>query len=215
MKLNKLNAHTRQLIALAITVITMLFSLQLTANLVVLITWSIYCFTNLILDWILIISNTSAGVKKYADEDDSSKTFIFIFIVFSAFFSLLAVFLLLISVKKNASHFYIQAALSIISVILSWLLIHTVFTIRYAHLYYRQIKQSNQKNINFPDDEEPDFIDFAYFAFTIGMTFQVSDVQVNSKEIRKLVLFQGLLSFTFNTAIIALSINVISSLLSK
>jgi uncharacterized membrane protein len=66
--------------------------------------------------------------------------------------------------------------------------------------------------LEFPDEKNPDYLDFVYFSFVVGMTFQVSDVEISSRPIRRLVLLHGLISFAFNTAIVALSINVISSL---
>lgn len=213
--MKNLNSHTRQMIAIFITLNVYFFTYKQHIEIMILLIWCAYSGVNLILDWLIILKNTAADVKKNAANEDSGKVFIFVFIVFGALFSLLAVFILLLSVKKNTAEFATQALFSVLAVVLSWFLIHTVFTLRYAHLYYIQLKKHQVKSLCFPGGEEPDYTDFAYFSFTIGMTFQVSDIEIVSKEIRKLALFQGILSFAFNTAIIALSINLISSLLAK
>ncbi len=213
--MRNLNSHTRQIIAIFITLNVFFFTHRLHLETIILLTWCAYSSVNLFLDWYIIIHNNPSEVKKFAADGDSSKIFVFIFIVFGAIFSLLAVFVLLVSVKKNSAEFVTHSLLSVLSVVLSWFLIHTVFTLRYAHLFYLNLQNGQTKALCFPGGEEPDYTDFAYFSFTIGMTFQVSDVEIVSKKIRKLVLLQGILSFAFNTAIIALSINLISSLLAK
>jgi uncharacterized membrane protein len=107
--------------------------------------------------------------------------------------------------------------LSVLAVIVSWCLLHTVFTFRYAHLFYHNPNitrlDKQRRGVLFPDETPPDYLDFAYFAFVIGMTCQVSDVQIASRPIRHLALLHGVLSFGFNTVILALSINLISGLL--
>jgi len=101
----------------------------------------------------------------------------------------------------------LHVALCVATVVISWLLTHTAFTLRYAHLYYRG-KASG--GLEFAGGEPPDDLDFAYFAFTIGMCFQVSDTAVASREIRRTVLVQALLSFAYNTVVLALSLNVLA-----
>ena len=89
---------------------------------------------------------------------------------------------------------------------------HTVFALRYAHIYYGDSDDPNEHagGLEFPRDDAPDYLDFAYFAFVIGMTCQVSDVGISSKPLRRLALLQGVLSFGFNTVILALAINTIA-----
>ena len=89
----------------------------------------------------------------------------------------------------------------------SWLLVHTAFTFHYAHLYYRE--DETLGGLDFPGGEEPDDLDFAYFAFTIGMTFQTSDVEVSERGLRRTVLRHAMLSFVFNTAILALAVSLL------
>jgi len=109
-------------------------------------------------------------------------------------------------------------ALAFATVISSWFLVHTVFALHYAHIYYGDDPTrpgSNIGGLEFPDERTPDYLDFAYFSFVVGMTCQVSDVQVTGRRLRRWTLVHGLLSFGFNTILLALSINVVSGLLAS
>jgi uncharacterized membrane protein len=105
--------------------------------------------------------------------------------------------------------------LAIGAVVVGWVLIHTMFTLRYAHLYYYDDDDDNEadRGLTFPGGEDPSDYDFAYFSFVIGMTFQVSDVQITDRRTRRLVLFHALISFAYSTMILALVINIVSGLL--
>jgi uncharacterized membrane protein len=151
---------------------------------------------------------------------DVSRTLIFIFVVVAACAGLFAVGFLFFANKgvTQRPHFFLHLLMSLVAVISSWMLVHTVFGLRYAHTYYGDPDgpagpQQHAGGLEFPGGREPDYMDFAYFSFVIGMTFQVSDVQITSREFRKLVLLHGMLSFGFNTVILALTINTVSSLL--
>jgi uncharacterized membrane protein len=100
------------------------------------------------------------------------------------------------------------------AIVLGWLLIHTTFVFRYAHLFYYDDNDDGvaARGLVFPGTTDPDDYDFAYFAFVIGMTFQVSDVQITDPAIRRVVLLHGLISFGYNTAIVALVVNLASGL---
>lgn len=96
----------------------------------------------------------------------------------------------------------------VVSVVLSWLLVHTVYTLRYAGLYYDDC----DGGIDFNDGQKPSYVDFAYLAFTVGMTFQVSDTNIGDRRIRRAVLRHALLSYLFGTVIVATTINLIAGL---
>lgn len=102
-------------------------------------------------------------------------------------------------------------ALTILTVALSWLTVHTVFTVRYGDLYYAD----PVGGIDFNEEDKPDYRDFAYLALTIGMTFQVSDTDLQAKPIRRNAIKHALLSYSFGTVIVAITINIVASLLSK
>ncbi len=104
-----------------------------------------------------------------------------------------------------------MAALCLLAVVFAWLLTHTACTLRYAHLYYRDDREG-VGGLTFPGERPPDYLDFAYFAFTVGMCFQVSDVTITSRLIRRAVTGHALLSFAYNTAVLALALNLLTGL---
>ena len=103
-----------------------------------------------------------------------------------------------------------QLALATVTIVLSWLLVHTIFALNYAHDYYGE-HGAKKSGLKFPDEDDPDYWDFVYFSFVIGMTCQVSDVAVASQSIRRTVNAHGVVSFFFNTALLALTVNIAAS----
>lgn len=101
------------------------------------------------------------------------------------------------------------------TLLLSWLVTHVVFALRYAHEYYERVRGAGrvEGGLLFPGDLPPDYWDFVYFALVLGMTFQVSDVQITSRKMRRLASVHGLIGFLFNTVIVALTVNIAASLL--
>ncbi len=96
-----------------------------------------------------------------------------------------------------------------LSVVLSWLFLNTMFAIHYAHGFYGDLGEKHA-GLEFPDTPEPDYWDFAYFAIVIGMTFQVSDVQITSRYLRRVALLHSVISFFFNVFIIAITVNIVA-----
>ena len=109
----------------------------------------------------------------------------------------------------------VHVGLVVVALALSWLFIQTIFTFHYAHVYYRaeKLAEPDGAGLEFPGGQDPDYFDFLYYAFVVGMTSQVSDVCVTSREMRRLTTLHGVLSFGFNMLILALSINVVAGLL--
>jgi uncharacterized membrane protein len=103
-----------------------------------------------------------------------------------------------------------------VTLALSWMLTHAVFALRYAHEFYTRTGGAAQPDggLQFPGEAAPDYWDFLYFSAVLGMTFQVSDVQITSRKLRRLATLHGLLGFVFNTVIVALTVNLASGLLS-
>jgi len=180
--------------------------------------WDVFAFIVLILAWFVLSTKDPYEVRRNASLQDASQTFLFTVVVSAATVSLFAVFILLGS-SKNLSHgdFAAHVTLSVAAIVLSWLLVHTLFGLRYAHIYYIDAHKFERDEIEgglvFPGDDNPDYLDFAYFSFVIGMTCQVSDVQVSSKTMRRLATVHGLISFMFNTAILAMFVNIVASLI--
>jgi uncharacterized membrane protein len=176
--------------------------------------WDSFSVTLLALIWITILGSGIDHIRHRARSEDISRLLIFVFTVGAACCSIFAVVALLAAAKAN-SHIGAHAALCVVAVLGSWTLVHTMFTLRYAHIYYGEGTAADKPagGLEFPSDDSPDYLDFAYFSFVIGMTAQVSDVQISSKRLRSLALVHGILSFCFNTVILALTINTVSGLL--
>jgi uncharacterized membrane protein len=217
----RMDAHHRLFIGLAVSAIVLFFIAgRHSTPAVILITWMSFALCVVILIWITILTSHPREVRKIAKLQDSSRSMIFLFVIVASIISMGAiVFLLKLAKGQSSAVVTGHIVLSIAAVIISWWLVHTVFTMRYAHLYYDTDTDDGQPKkgggLQFPDELEPDYLDFVYFAFVIGMTFQVSDVEISSREIRRLAWIHGLISFAFNTAIVALSINVISGMVAQ
>lgn len=175
--------------------------------------WDTFSLCMIILSWITFSITTSQQIREQSKVQDSSRTIIFFIILIATFASFLAVLLLLITKHQSRSSETVHLIIAITGMVLSWFLIHTIFTLRYAHIFYGDHEDkpgTHAGGLEFPDDKKPDYFDFAYFAFVLGMTFQVSDVQISSKQLRRIAMWHGLLSFGYNTIMIALTINLIA-----
>lgn len=109
-----------------------------------------------------------------------------------------------------------HVALVAVTLFVSWLMTHTTFAFRYAHEFYEVDDDSTtgiSGGLEFPGEKQPDYLDFLYFSLVLGMTFQVSDVQITARKFRRMAIAHGLLSFLFNTIILALTVNIAASLL--
>nr|WP_262493580.1 DUF1345 domain-containing protein [Niastella yeongjuensis] len=227
--------HSRLLISLIFVAVVFVFtrnSLRIQVQTVLL--WNCFVLINLCMYWPTIITAQSTEMKTIVRQQDLKGFLVFFFILFSSIVSLFGVIFLLQLLPSDRSwSYYSGIGLSIFSVTFSWVLIHTLFTIRYASQYYierrsleadvdntkkdvnnarKDVENARKDILGFPDNYNPDYLDFAYFSFSIGMTFQTPDIPIASKNIRRLVLIHALLSFGYNTAIVALSINIISGL---
>jgi len=181
----------------------------------IMIGWDIFSLSLIVMSAITFFTMKPRQIKLLVKLQDSSRIVVFIIIVVATFSSLLGILILLLNKEKWLLNKYIETIIYISGVNFSWLLLHTIFTYRYAHLYYDENSLFPGKlmaGLEMPEERYPDYLDFAYFSFVIGMTFQVSDVRIVSRQIRRLALLHGMLSFLFNTVIVALSINVILDL---
>lgn len=184
--------------------------------------WATFAVFVLFFAWTTILVKHPVQISTVASEQDASYLVIFSVVIVAAFVSLFAIILLLHGLPNYSKRgLDVHIILSVTAVALSWFLIHTLFTIRYAHLYYmlpsdaKEDKGNYVEGLIFPGTELPDFLDFAYFSFILGMTFQTADVNISGRYMRRLALLHCFLSFVYNTAIIALSINIISGLIGK
>lgn len=179
--------------------------------------WDVFAATTLLLISAAIFTADTARIRKVANNEDPSRALAFGFVLVAAGASLLGVVALLGTMKSlTPAALTRHVALSVAAVLESWLLVHTVFTLRYAHIFYDSDAHhgGDTGGLDFPGREpEPDYLDFAYFAFTIGMAAQTADVVITNKRQRRTTLLHALISFGFNTAIVALSIGALGGLL--
>ena len=175
--------------------------------------WDVFSICMIVISWITFFMTGTDDIRKLCKTQDSSRPIIFVIILISTLASLLAVLLLIITKKEGSVSASWRLPISILGMLFSWILIHTIFAFRYAHIYYGNHKSklnTDAGGLEFPGDTKPDYLDFAYFSFVLGMTFQVSDVQITSQRLRRMAMFHGLISFGFNTIMIALTINLIA-----
>ena len=212
-RLAHVRAITRLVAALTASALTAWLlpgSLSLEMRLVA--SWDGFALVALGLTWLTILTLDSAQIRTLATREDPSRLASLILVVLGASASLLAVLVLLQASMQLPSAVKTRAiVLALSAVVLSWFLIHTVFTLRYAHLYHSEAKPTNP--LEFPGGERsPDYLDFAYFAFVVGMTAQTADVNIRGRAIRRTALLHGIVAFAFNTAVVALSIGVLTTL---
>ena len=172
--------------------------------------WDISAAVFLVWVWLTIRNFDPDRTARYARREDDSRAGARLLLVISSTVSLVGVGFAF--VKANESFGALAIALTIcgiVSVILSWAVVHLVHTLRYAHLYY----SDPEGGISFPGNDAPGYQDFAYLAFTVGMTYQVSDNEISDKTIRRTVLYHSLLSYMFGTAVIAVMINIVAGFL--
>jgi uncharacterized membrane protein len=158
--------------------------------------------------WITIWPMGSARTASHANREDAGRPAADTAVLIAAVASLIAVGLVLTADASDIGGQAAQAAVSLVSVVVSWTSVHTIFTTRYAELYYG----GNPRGIDFNDPTPPRYTDFAYLAFTIGMTFQVSDTLLKSSPVRATALRHALLSYLFGVGIIAAMINLVAGL---
>lgn len=176
----------------------------------ILIGWDATAVCLLAWIWLAVAKLSASESKSHASREDPSIRLSELVVLSSGVALLAAVGLVLIRAGQavGGTKAYL-IALGVLSVALSWAVVHTVFTLRYARSFY----SGPVGGIDFNEDDPPTYLDFAYLALTIGMTFQVSDTNLTSKPIRRIALVHAMFSYLFGAVIIALVINVVSSLL--
>jgi uncharacterized membrane protein len=176
----------------------------------ILIGWDAAAMCLIVWIWLAVAKLSASESKSHASREDPSIRLSELVVLSSGVALLAAVGLVLIRAGQavGGTKAYL-IALGVLSVALSWTVVHTVFTLRYARCFYSR----PVGGIDFNEDDPPTYLDFAYLALTIGMTFQVSDTNLTSKPIRRTALVHAMFSYLFGAVIIALVINVVSSLL--
>jgi uncharacterized membrane protein len=171
--------------------------------------WDVGSAAWILLAWVIIHRADVEGTRHRAAAEDPGRTAIWVLLVGASTFSLLATGYLLRQVRRGVFHSHEPVIPLLLAAMAgAWAATHTAYTLRYAHLHYRD-RGNVEAGVKFPDELAPTYLDFAYFAFTIGMCFQVSDVAVTTREFRGAVLMHAVLAFTYNTVILAVAINLL------
>jgi uncharacterized membrane protein len=169
-----------------------------------LIAWDTGLLFYLVDTAVMMARSSAADIRSHAAARDEGAVALTVLTVVAAFASLGAIFVELAAARDVRGFSPYVVAIS--TVVLSWTFTHTIFALHYTYEFYGAGKRAN--GLEFPDDDKPDYWDFVYFSFVIGTTFQVSDVAINNKGIRRLVSAHGVLAFFFNTTIIALAVSM-------
>jgi len=177
---------------------------------------SVVCFLTLI--GIVVLNCNPGQTLIHARVREPNPLLILAFVVITACVSIFVIGFMLGDIKTTPQPLRsIQIWLSLLAIICSWLLTHTMFALHYARLYYNEVNEENLAEyaggLEFPTDELPDYWDFLYFAFTISMTSQTSDISITSRRIRRIVLAHELVSFFFYSVIVATTVNTVANLI--
>jgi uncharacterized membrane protein len=201
-------ARPRTFISVAAGIVAFLLlpgSLRLVTRL--LIGWDSFVTLYLLLVYIMMMRCGLARIRRNAVLQDDGRFLILLVTALGAFASIAAIVFELAGSHRSP----VELALATITVALSWAAVHTAFALHYAHDYYRGAKAGGLQFPNGDEHEKPDYWDFVYFSFVIGMTAQVSDVGITDRTIRRTATAHGIVSFVYNTALVALMVNIAAS----
>ena len=171
--------------------------------------WATACASYILWVWLVVGRFDGATTKLHATREDPGRAVSELLILALTVASLGAVAVLLVHTSKaHGVDQGVGAVMALISVALSWTLLHTLYMLRYARIYYTE----PIGGIDFNDDEDPRYIDFAYLAFDLGMTFQVSDTNITNTQLRSVILRHTLLSYVFGSVVLASVVNLVAGL---
>ena len=201
-------ARPRTFIAVAIGIVAFFLlpdSLRLVTRL--LMSWDGFITVYLTLVYIMIFRCELSHIRRNAVLQDDGRFLILLVTALGAFASIAAIVFELGSSNRSAP----QLTLATVTIALSWAAVHTTFALHYAHDYYRGAKPGGLQFPSGDQHDHADYWDFVYFSFVIGMTAQVSDVGITDKTIRRTATAHGIVSFIYNTALLALTVNIAAS----
>jgi uncharacterized membrane protein len=167
--------------------------------------------------WTMMARATTADMRRRSQIEDEGR---YVVLALSAVTALA----ILVAIASELHHIHnqptaaagLRVSLAVIAILLAWFFMNTIFAVHYAHFFYGDgdgPAGGEARGLAFPGRAEPDYWDFLYFSFVIGMTFQVSDVQIENHRLRRIGLAHGVLAFFFNVVVLALTINIIAGLL--
>ena len=189
-----------------------------------LVAWNIAIVAYLVLVGVMMAQSTHETMRRRARVLDEGRYTVLILAVIAALASLVAIVLELFNLKQVPGDVVaLRVGLSVATILTSWSFVHVIFTEHYAHNFYfldgpidegnDDIETQKRKGLHFPGEPWPDYIDFLYFSVTIGVANQTADTEIVSRQMRVLVLIHSVISYFFNTIILALTINIAASML--
>ena len=205
-------ARPRTFVSLGIAIVAFVLlpsALRLVTRL--LISWDIFTAIYLVLVAVMMLRSEHHDIRRKAIMQDDGRFVILMVTALGAFASIAAIVFELGASKRDAP----ALTLALLTVSLSWASVHATFALHYAHDYYRGAKPGGLQFPSGDTDEHADYWDFVYFSFIIGMTAQVSDVGITDKIIRRTATVHGIISFVYNTALVALMVNIAASAISS
>ena len=205
-------ARPRTFVSLGIAIVAFVLlpsALRLVTRL--LISWDIFTAIYLVLVAVMMLRSEHHDIRRKAIMQDDGRFVILMVTALGAFASIAAIVFEPGASKRDAP----ALTLALLTVSLSWAAVHATFALHYAHDYYRGAKPGGLQFPSGDTDEHADYWDFVYFSFIIGMTAQVSDVGITDKIIRRTATVHGIISFVYNTALVALMVNIAASAISS
>lgn len=210
--INNFQRHRPFIIAISLSALVLIGSLIMTPSVAVEGAAIVFFLTYLVIVFFRLPRLTAAHLKAHADSDDLP-TFVIIAITFLAVS--VSVVSLFSALNHTSGETIWSLALAFLSVVFGWLTIHTMTAMHYAHLFWRPSKVGKQQahgGMEFPATKDPGIYEFLYFSIVIGMTAQTSDVTITTTSMRKFVLLHSIVSFFFNTVLVAAAVNAAVSL---
>ena len=208
--------HGRLLISVAVGLL-MTLTLSMTVWSMatkLLLGWDVGVLLYLVLVYHLMMTCGLDDIRRRAAEDDEGAVALLILTGLSAM-AIMGAIVAELGIAKSAGEpaSGIGIAIAMVTILVSWAFVHTIFALHYAHEYYGERGDHAIGGVTFPGRQQPDYWDFLYFSLVIAMTSQVSDVVITSKVIRRIVTVHGALAFFFNVAVFALTVNIVSNLI--
>ncbi|HTJ63477.1 MAG TPA: DUF1345 domain-containing protein [Alphaproteobacteria bacterium] len=178
--------------------------------------WDVGVVAILAMIVIMILNSTTDHMRQRAAVQDPGRSILLGAIIAGSLVSVVGLVAIQKTMKGGGEASVVSLFTIVGTIVLSWLLVHVVFSLHYAHAYYGPAADEADEDglvggLEFPGEPKPDYWDFMYFSFVVGMTCQVSDVNVSGRQLRRLALSHGIVSFFFNTIILALTINILAS----
>jgi uncharacterized membrane protein len=206
---------SHRLLIIAIAGAVAFFTLSSTPSAMVrlALAWIIASNLYVLSTFLMMYFSTKENIAHLSEKEDDGAIFILLTTLLGSIISLVVIVMIMTDIKSLIiSDTAKEIGLVLLTYISSWFLIHTAFTLHYAHVYYQDYEKTKQPPLLFPSTLNPNYVDFLYFSLILGMTCQTADVNIASTRMRCLAMIQGLTAFLFNTTLLVLTINLIYDL---